>query len=170
MSIAEAEEEALGKGEGSGRERERELRVKVGEAGNHDGGSGHDHPRPQGNHEPADRRDVAVEERDGEQADTGGNKLRLARGERHQVGEVLREADVARSDLERARQNELPDEHERQQAAEPRAREGHLQVLERAARGGPGAGGARRTRIHARRCLGLPDRARRASRQALRPL
>ena len=53
---------------------------------------------------------------------------------RPDVAEVLREADVARRDLERPAEDELPDEQERHQASERLAAEGLAQIDERSAR------------------------------------
>jgi len=74
-----------------------------------------DHADPKKLRDQADGRDPAIEQHDQENDQRGGNSFLLVLAERDQVGEVLREANRARSNYERCLDQRLPDVQERHQ-------------------------------------------------------
>ena len=104
-------------------------------AGGHDRDRRHEDADPQRDREPRDRSDPPIEHRDVDQAHDGRDQEHARRGRAApQIGDVLREADVAGGDLERAAQHELPDEQKRHQPAERLRAERLAQIAERPAR------------------------------------
>src|SRR5256885_391381 len=75
--------------------------------------------------------DASVEKRDVEDADGGGEQKHRARTEpMPDVAEILRKTNVARGDLERSAQDELPYEQKSHQAAESLGSERFAKVSE----------------------------------------
>ena len=132
---AETEEEPGGEVEGSLWKVEGDGRVEVERAGDDHGQRREEGADPQRDRERADGIDAPVEQRDVDDADQcrqpDGARARKVRQD---VPRVVGKADVAGGDFERAAQDELPDEQERHQAAEPFRPEAFAQVAIGAAR------------------------------------
>ena len=115
---AEAEQHAHRHRERARREVERAARIEVKRPAHDDDGGRQDRSGPERDRQRADRLDPAIQQRDVRPRPHHGNADRCRR--RHvspDVPDVVRESDVAGGDLERAAENELPDEQERHQAA-----------------------------------------------------
>src|SRR5262249_14126423 len=134
---AEADEETERRRERVLGEVEGDLGIEVERAGDEDRQRGEERSDPKDNGDPADRADAPVEEGDVEEACGGGDRERpAARKIRDEIAEVVRQADVARGDLERTGEDELPDEGEGDETSEPFAPERFLEPDEAAAGAG----------------------------------
>ena len=133
---AEAEEKAEREAERAGREVERDVRDRsAARRSTITATTVISVPDPQRDGDRRDRRDAAVQQRDVDHADRGDEREQPARRQAGpDVAGVLGEADVARRDLQRPAQHELPDEEKRHQPPERLAAERFAQIAERAAR------------------------------------
>ena len=132
---AEADEKPEGEVEGAGRKVERDPRIEVTRPRQHHDDDRENRPRPQRHGDRRDRFDAPVQQRDVHEPDGRHDEHRLPRGDSFpDVAEVLREAVVARRDLERPVQHELPHEQKTHQPAERRWTVALAQIAERSAR------------------------------------
>jgi len=117
---AESRGESARKRECLGRKIERHPRVEVRHAARHDPKRGHQNPHPQRHRDPPDGGNPAVEQ--GDHQHSHGDVHHAPLGRRHaapEIADILRKTDVPGGNLQRAAENELPDEQERQDAAQP---------------------------------------------------
>ncbi len=104
-------------------------RVEIERPAGDDGGRRQQRANPEADRERPDRFDAAIEQDDVEEADASRDEEDVDRRQiRPDVARIAGEADVARGNLERPAEDELPDEEERDQSAEALAAIGLAEV------------------------------------------
>ena len=114
-----------------GGEVERDTRVEVQRAGHDHDDDRENRADPERQRDRGDGGDAPIQQDDIDEADCRDDEDHLPSGDAFpDVAEVLREADVARRDFERAAQHELPDEQEAHQASDLRGAIAVAQIAE----------------------------------------
>jgi len=117
-TLAKPSEKVQVKAKCIGRDIESQLRIEHDDAGyNHPTGS-EDHHDPEAQHDLSDVCDLPIERENQNHTDARGHQLHLEIGHRHEDLQVLNQAYVPRSDLERTGEEDLPNKEKSHQPSQ----------------------------------------------------